>query len=70
MTEDQRWTVEHFSQANPVGQDQGSAPALLRRVADTIDALGPVKVQDVVFHAELAEDGRDWPTMTVYYNRE
>ena len=69
MTEDQRWTVEHFSQANPVGQGQDSVPALLRRVADTIEELGSVAVQDVVFHGELDDDRREWPSMTVYYHR-
>lgn len=69
MTEDQRWTVEHFSQANPVGQGQDSVPALLRRVADTVEELGSVAVQDIVFHGELDDDGRDWPSMTVYYHR-
>ncbi len=65
----ERWTVEHFSQANPAGDDQESVPALLRRVAASIDDLGKADVQDVVFHAELDDGGRDWPTMTVYFHR-
>ncbi len=69
MTEDDRWTVEHFSQANPAGDGQENVPALMRRVADSIDGLGVVHVQDVVFHSELDDDGRDWPTMTVYFYR-
>lgn len=69
MTEDDRWTVLHFSQANPAGAGQGSVPDLLRRVAGEIERLGAVTVQDVVFHGELDDDGHEWPTMTVYYVR-
>jgi hypothetical protein len=63
------WTVEHFSQANPKGTGQGDVPALLRRVADSLDALGGVGVQDLVFHAEVLEDGSEWPSVTVYLSR-
>ena len=59
--------MEHFSQANPVGKGQGDVPALLRRVADSIDALGEVEVQDLVMHTEITEDG-DWPSLTVYFH--
>lgn len=69
MVGDERWTVEHFSQANPSGDGQGDVPALLRRVADSIEALGPAEVQDVVFHGELDDEGGDRPTMTVYFHR-
>jgi len=67
MSERTSWTVEHFSQANPVGKGQGDVPALLRRVADSIDALGEVEVQDLVMHTEITEDG-DWPSLTVYFH--
>jgi hypothetical protein len=60
--------VEHFSQANPAGKDQGDVPALLRRVADSISALGEVEVQDLVMHTEVTEDG-GWPSLTVYFHR-
>jgi hypothetical protein len=65
----QTWSVEHFSVANPAGPGQDDIPALLRRVADTLSSMGPVDVQDVVFHAEVTEDG-DWPSVTVYLHRE
>ena len=68
MAERARWTVEHFSQANPEGDGQGDVPALLRRVADSVADLGSVDVQDVVFHAEM-DDGEDRPHMTVYFHR-
>jgi hypothetical protein len=61
------WTVRHFSQANPKGAGQGDAPALLRRVAETIEQLGDVDVQDIAFHNEVNEDG-DWYSMTVYFH--
>jgi hypothetical protein len=62
------WTIEHFSQANPAGQGQANVPALLRRVADSIEALGEVDVQDLLLHTEVTEDG-DWHSMTVYFHR-
>lgn len=67
--ESQSWMVEHFAQANPEGEEQGNVPALLRRVADSIEQLGVVDVQDVVFHGELDEEAEDRPTMTVYFHR-
>ncbi len=33
-----RWTINHFSQANPNGKRKGDVAALLRRVAKTIEA--------------------------------
>jgi len=62
----ERYTMNHFSQGNPVGEGQGDIAALLRRVADTIVELGDVKVHDITFHSELL-DGEYAVTMTVYY---
>jgi hypothetical protein len=62
------WTVEHFSQANPIGEGQCDVPALLRRVADAIEDLGDVSVQDLVLHTDVTGDG-DWPSLTVYFHR-
>jgi hypothetical protein len=62
------WTVEHFSQANPAGAGQGDVPALLRRVADSIEALGEIEVQDLVLHTEVTADG-GWHSLTVYFHR-
>ena len=63
------WTMFHFSQSNGAGPGQGDVPALLRRVADTIEAIEGVQVFDIVFHNEI-EDGEDRPHMTVYYSIE
>lgn len=60
------WTAHHFSQANPAGRGQEDIPALLRRVADTIEGLGEVQIMDLVMHNEITAEG-DWPSMTVYY---
>lgn len=60
------YSARHFSQTNPTGPGQGDVPALLRRVADTLETLGPVEVLDVVHHSEVTADG-DWPSFTVYY---
>jgi hypothetical protein len=59
-------TVHHFSQANPAGPGQDSVPALLRRVADTIEQFGSVEIQDLVLHSEVTADG-DWWSATVYF---
>ena len=61
-----KWTINHFSQANPKGAGRGDVPRLLRRVADTIEKLGKVEIQDIVMHSEITESG-DWYSMTVYY---
>ena len=62
------WTIRHFSQSNPMGAGQDDVPALLRQVADTIEELGPVEIQDVTFGTEVNEDGR-WHHLTVYFHR-
>jgi hypothetical protein len=63
----QSWSIEHFSQANPKGSGQGDVPALLRRVADSIEELGPVRVQDVTFGTEMTADG-PWHHLSVYFH--
>lgn len=67
MNDSGDWTAHHFSQANPAGQGQGDVPALLRRVADTIEGLGVVEIMDLVMHNEITAEG-DWPSIIVYYN--
>jgi hypothetical protein len=62
------WTVRHFSQSNPEGAGVGDVPALLRRVADTLEDLGPVNVIDLVLHDEVTADGEDWYSITVYFD--
>ena len=61
------WTIRHFSQANPKGQGQSDVPALLRRVAETVESLGSIEVQDMTFAIEFTEDG-PWPSLTVYFD--
>lgn len=67
MTTAKSWTIRHFSQSNPAGPGCDSMPALLRRLADSIEALGPVEVQDVVIGAEITEHG-PWRSETVYFH--
>lgn len=62
------WNAEHFSQANPEGPGQDDVPALLRRVAETLESCGRIEVQDLVIHHEVTEDGM-WPSITVYFTR-
>src|SRR3954447_14263719 len=66
---DSEWMVSHFSQSNPAGPGQGAVPALLRRVADSIESLGDVDIQDMTFASEVT-GGEDVVTMTVYYNAD
>lgn len=58
-----------FSQSNPSGAGQGDVSALLHRVADTIESLGDVQVQDITFVSRVTANEDDL-TMTVYYHRE
>jgi hypothetical protein len=73
MIDDDRrsYPCEHFSQASPLGsEEQSSVPALLRRIADSIEAYGPIDVADIVFRGdESDDDGEPWPSMTVYFTR-
>ncbi|MDA0160473.1 hypothetical protein OM076_09360 [Solirubrobacter ginsenosidimutans] len=63
-----QWSVFHFSQANPEGDGQDDVPALLRRVADTIEGRGAIDVMDITFEKEITAEG-PWPSLTVYYDR-
>lgn len=67
MAAHKKHTMFHFSQANPRGVGQDSVPALLRRVAETLDEFGNVQVFDLVLHSEITSDGKNWPSLTVYY---
>jgi hypothetical protein len=51
------WSAEHFSQANPEGPEQGDVPALLRRVADTLEGYGASRVQDLVLRNHVNDHG-------------
>ena len=63
------WQVEHFAQSNPRGPGAGDVPALMRRVADSIEQLGAVIVHDVVLHNEVTAEG-SWYSFSVYFSRE
>jgi hypothetical protein len=63
----QHWTARYFSQSNPAGPGCDSVPALLRRLADSIEELGPAEIQHLVFESEPTEHG-DWWSGTVYFH--
>lgn len=67
LSERVTYTMYHFSQANPEGPGQDDVPALLRRVADTIEGLGDIQVHDLIMHSEVTPNG-DWPSLTVYFD--
>lgn len=54
-----------FSQSNPDGEGKGDVPALLRRVADTIEERD-VEVSGIGFESIPTAD-EDVVTLTVYY---
>jgi hypothetical protein len=62
------WTIEHFSKSNPLGPGQGNVPALLRRIADSLETYGQIAVQDLVLHTDVNEHG-EWHSVTVYFHR-
>ena len=64
------WDIHHFSIANPKGSgDEGNFPALLRRVAESMEKKGDIRVQDVTFAHEMTEDG-PWWSATIYFHFE
>lgn len=59
-------TTNCLLQTNPSGPGQGDVPALLRRVADTLDELGEIDVTDMVLDTSTHRD-RSRPQLTVYF---
>ncbi|HEU5356440.1 MAG TPA: hypothetical protein VFU65_18335, partial [Actinocrinis sp.] len=62
------WPVRNFALANPIGPGQADVPAFLRRLADSVQAHGPIEIQDIVFRMEMDDEGVDLPTATVYFH--
>ena len=58
-----------FAQNNVYGPGMDDVSALLRRVADTLDAKGELVVHDLVMHSEVTGNGY-YPSLTVYYSRD
>lgn len=54
---DRELDVPTLLPAQPEGDGQGDVAALLRSVADSIESLGDVSVQDVVLHTEVTGEG-------------
>lgn len=59
--------IRAFSQSNPDGPGLRDVPALLRRVADTIEEYGDIEVEDLVFHSPFTP-GEDDMAITVYFS--
>jgi hypothetical protein len=51
------WNIRHFSIANPVGRDRADVPALLGRMPNALEELGPIEVQDLTFGTEVTGGG-------------
>ncbi len=67
-TKMKKCTAEHFSQANPLGPGQDDVASLLRRVAVSLEKIGPVEVQDLLLHTDVTADGPHH-SLTVYFHR-
>ncbi len=61
-------TIHRLLQGNPRGPGQDDLPALLRRVADTMEELGAVEVSDLTFGTDPTPDGPRCH-LTVYFHR-
>jgi hypothetical protein len=57
----------HFAHANPAGPGYDDVPALLRRVADAIEKIPDIRVDDMTFMSYLRGDPPDM-FMTVYFH--
>jgi hypothetical protein len=57
---------QHFSLSNPSGSLRDDVPALLRRVADTIEAIGDVHVLDITYSVDIDVAGY-CPWVSVYF---
>ena len=61
------YTCYQFSQANQEGEGQEDLTRLLRRVADSIEGLGPVIPLNMVMELETNAEGFS-PVITLYYD--
>lgn len=68
-SESDKWTISHFSLSNPVGPGEGDVAKLLRSLADSVESLGEVHVEDITFESQVTAGERGL-TFTVYYHRE
>jgi hypothetical protein len=70
MTDEPRhYPVRHFAQAVPAASGERGVATLLRLVADTIDGLGPVRIEDLILHNDISS-GEDDYSLTVYFHEE
>jgi hypothetical protein len=71
MATDERdeWTISHFALSNPDGPDEASVPKLLRALADHIDTLGEITIQDITFSSHVSMLRSEDIAFTVYYYR-
>jgi hypothetical protein len=68
MSERSEWEVLHFAQSIVTSHGSRDVSRLLRRVAKTVDSLGPVDVFDITFYSHVTGQGEEL-NMTVYYGK-
>lgn len=59
----------NFSLSNPKGEGQGDVAKLLRSLADSVESLGDVQIEDITFGSQVT-GGEDDLHFTVYYQRD
>ena len=59
MENEEEYTIKHFSLSMPKGEQQSSVPALLRRLAEAVEAKGEIEIMDITFTMELDKNGDD-----------
>jgi len=70
MSHDEDGSVKNFSLSIPSGVGQGDVAQLLRSLANHIEALGAIEIQDITFHSEVTADEDDLHFTVYYYARQ
>jgi hypothetical protein len=58
-----------FALSNPSGQGQGDVVKLLRSLADSVESLGDVQIEDITFSSSVTAEEDDL-VFDVYYHPE
>jgi len=60
-------SIQHLSVQSPEGTEQSDTPALLRLLADQLEEIGPIEVQDITIGTQITNDGFVY-RLTVYFH--
>ena len=59
--------IHHLSVVSTQVTDESDAPGLLRLLADQLEEIGPIKVQDITIGTQVTDDGFVY-RLTVYFH--